>query len=79
MISKKNLNTHIHIHTHIKELLALNTVHVPVFLHTRIQQLRVAPDEKKIYSGCMCSFANQIKNIKLFKYEKMQVNIVYMN
>ena len=36
----------IHIHTHIKELFALNTVHVPVFLHTRTQQLRVAPDEK---------------------------------
>ena len=38
-----------HIHaqnTHIKGLLALNTVHVPVFLHTRTQQLRVAPDEK---------------------------------
>ena len=37
--------------------------------------LRVAPDEK--YSGCLCSFANQIKTIKLFKYhsEKMQVNI----
>ena len=58
-----NLNTHMHIHTHIKELLALNTVHVPVFLHTRIQQLRVAPDEKN--SGCnMCTFANQIKTIK---------------
>ena len=45
-------HTHMHIHysehtcTHIKELLALNTVHVPVFLHTRTQQLRVAPDEK---------------------------------
>ena len=34
------------VHTHIKELLALNTVHVPVFLHTRTQQIRVAPDEK---------------------------------
>ena len=67
-----------HIHTNIKELLALNTVHVPVFLHTRTQQLRVAPDKKK-YSGCMCTFANQIKTIKLFKYEKMQVNIVYLN
>ena len=76
MISKKNLNTHMHIHTHIKELLALNTEHVPVFLHTRTQQL--AQDEKK-YSGCMCTFANQIKTIKLFKYEKMQVNIVYLN
>ena len=79
VISKKNLNTHIHIFTHIKELLALNTVHVPVFLHTRTQQLRVAPDEKKKYSGCRCTFANQIKTIKLFKYEKMQVNIVYLN
>ena len=80
MISKKNLKTHMHIHTHIKELLALNNVHVPVFLHTRTQQLRVAPDEKK-YSGCMCidTFAKQIKTIKLFKYEKMQVNIVYLN
>ena len=67
-----------HIHTHIKELLALNTVHIPVFLHTRTQKLRVAPDEKK-YSGCMCKFANQIKTVKLFKYEKMQVNIVYLN
>ena len=37
------------------------------------QQLRVAPDEKNIYSGCMCTFANQIKTITLFKYEKMQV------
>ena len=69
MISKKNLNTHMHIHTHIKELLALNTVHSPVFLHTRTQQLSVAPDEKK-YSGCMCTFANQTKTIKLFKYKK---------
>ena len=32
----------------------------------------------KKYSGCMCTFANQIKTIKLFKYEKMQVNIVNM-
>ena len=47
VISKKNLNTHMHIHTHIRELLALNTVHVPVFLHTRTQQLRAAPDENK--------------------------------
>ena len=31
------------------------------------------------YSGCMCTFVNQIKTIKLFKYEKMQVNIVYLN
>ena len=65
VISKKNLNTHnshMNIHTYIKELLALNTVHVPVFLHTRTQQLRVAPDGK--YSGCMCTFANQIKTIK---------------
>ena len=59
-------------------LLALNTVHVPVFLHTRTQQLRVYPDKKK-YSGCMCTFANEIKTIKLFKYDKMQVNIVYLN
>ena len=66
------------IHTHIKELLTLNTVHVPVFLHARTQELRVAPDEKR-YSGCMCTFANQIKTIKLFKYENMQVNIVYLN
>ena len=73
MISKKNLNTHMHIHTHIKELLALNTVHVPVFLHTRTQQLRVAPDENNIVAVC------EIKTIKLFKYEKMQVNIVYLN
>ena len=28
----------------------------------------------KKYSGCMCSFANQIKTINLFKYEKLQVN-----
>ena len=27
----------------------------------------------------MCTFANQIKTINLFKYEKMQVNIVYLN
>ena len=33
----------------------------------------------KKYSGCMCAFANQIKTIKLFKYEKMQVNIVYLS
>ena len=59
----------------IKELLALNTVHVPVLLHTRTQQLRVAPDEKN--SGCKCTFANQIKTLKFFKYEKRQVNIVY--
>ena len=59
VISKKNLNTHMHIHTHIKALLALNTVHVPGFLHTRTQQLRVAPQEK-----IECTFANQIKTIE---------------
>ena len=64
-----------HIHTHIKELLPLNTVHVPVFLHTRTQQLRVAPDEKNIVAVCV----HQIKTIKLFKYEKMQVDTVYLN
>ena len=53
VISKKNLNTHVHIHTHIKELLAFNTVHVPVFLHTRTQQLRVAPDEKNKVAVCV--------------------------
>ena len=53
VISKKNLNTRMHIHTHIKELLALNTVLVPVFLHTRTQQLRVAPDEKNIVAVCV--------------------------
>ena len=53
MISKKNLNTHVQIHTHIKELLALNTVHVPVFLHIRTEQLRVAPDEKNIVAVCV--------------------------
>ena len=55
VIPKKNLKTHMHIyvHTHIKELLALNTVHVPVFLHTRTQQLRVAPDEKNIVAVCV--------------------------
>ena len=53
VISKKNLNTHMQIHTHIKEHLALNTVHVPVFLHTRTQHLRVAPHEKKILAVCV--------------------------
>ena len=55
VISKKNLNTLMHIHTctHINELSALNTVHVPVFLHTRTQQLRVAPDEKNIVAVCV--------------------------
>ena len=53
VISKKNLNTHMQKHTHIKELLVLNTVHVPVFLHTRTQQLRVAPDEKNIVAVCV--------------------------
>ena len=62
-----------HIHAHIKELLALNTVHVQVFLYTRTQQSRVAPDKKK-YSGCMRTFANQIKTIKLFKYENQRTN-----
>ena len=76
-MSKKNLNTHIHIHTHIKELLELDTLYVPVFLHTRTQQLRVAPDEK--YSGCKCTFANEIKILNLFEYEQMQVNIVYLD
>ena len=50
---KEDLNIHMHIHTHIKELLAFNTVHVPVFLHTRTQQLRVAPDEKNIVAVCV--------------------------
>ena len=75
VMSKKNLNTHIH--TQIKELLALDTLHVPVFLHTRTQQLKVAPDEK--HNGCMCTFANEIKTLNLFEYEQMQVNIVYLN
>ena len=43
---------------------------VPVFLHTRTQQLRVAPDET--YSGCTCTFANEIKTLNLFEYEQMQ-------
>ena len=30
----------------------------------------------KKYSGCMCTFANQIKTIKLLKYEKMQVQLL---
>ena len=46
-------HTHMHIHTHNKELLALNTVPVPVFLHTRTQQLRVAPDENNIVAVCV--------------------------
>ena len=49
LISKKNFNTHMLIHIHIQELLALNTVHIPVFLHTRTQQLRVAPGEKILW------------------------------
>ena len=45
---------HTHAHTYsIKELLALNSVHVPVFLHTRTQQLRVAPDKKNIVAVCV--------------------------
>ena len=76
MILKKNLNTHMYIHTHIEMLLALNTVHVPVFLHTRTQQLRVAPDEKNIVAVCVHLQIKFIKTIKLFKYEKMQVNII---
>ena len=64
---------HMHIHTHIKELLALNTLHVPVFLHTRTQQ------QMKKYSGCMCTFANEIKTLNLFEYEQTLVNIVYLN
>ena len=43
---KEEFEPYMQIHTHIKELLALNSVHVPVLLHTRTQQLRVAPDEK---------------------------------
>ena len=72
-MSMKNLNTHMHIHTHINELLALNTLHVPVFLHTRTQQ------QMKKYSGCMCTFANEIKTLNLFEYEQTLVNIVYLN
>ena len=72
-MSKKNLNTHMHIHTHIKKLLALNTLHVPGFLHTRTQQ------QMKKYSGCMCTFANEIKTLNLVEYEQTQVNIVYLN
>ena len=71
--SKKNINTHMHIHTHIKELLAFNTLHVPVFLHTRTQQ------QMKKYSVCMCTFVNEIKTIDLFEYEQTQLNIVYLN
>ena len=44
---------HTHALTYIKELLALNTVHAPVFLHTSTQQLRVAPDEKIIVTVCV--------------------------
>ena len=63
-----------HNNTHIKELLALNTVHSCIPEHNSLELL-----ERKKYSGCMCTFANHIKTIKLFKYEKMQVNIVYLN
>ena len=69
MISKKNLNTHMHIHTHIKELLTLNTVlfrYSCIPEHNSLELLQM----KKKYSGCMCTFAYQIKTIKLFKYEK---------
>ena len=48
-----------HIHTHIKELLALNTVHVPVFLHARTQQLRVAPGEKNKVAVCVICKSNK--------------------
>ena len=47
-VKEESEHTHMYIHTHIKELLTLhvNTLHVPVFLHTSSQQLRIAPDEK---------------------------------
>ena len=32
----------------------------------------------KKYSGCMCTFANEIKTLNLFDFEQMQVNIVYL-
>ena len=35
--------------------------------------------QMKKYSGCMCTFANEIKTLNLFEYEQMQVNIVYLN
>ena len=44
---------HTHAHTYIKEVFVLNTVHVLVFLHTKTQQLRVAPDEKNIAAVCV--------------------------
>ena len=72
-MSKKNLNTNMHIHTHIKELLALITLHVPVFLHTRTQQ------QMKKYSGCICTFATEIKTLNSFEYVQTQVNILYLN
>ena len=78
MISKKNLNTHMHIHTHIKELLALNTVHVPLFLHTRTQQLRVAPDEKIKWLYVYIRKSNKTIKYMLFKYKKMKENIFYL-
>ena len=69
----KEESEHTHAHPYIKELLALNTLHVPVFLHTRTQQ------QIKKYSSCMCTFANEIKTLNLFEYIQTQVNIVYLN
>ena len=33
----------------------------------------------KKYSGCMFTFANEIKTLNLFEYEQTQVNKVYLN
>ena len=73
MISKKNLNTHMHIHTHIKELVALKLY---MFRYSCIPEHNsLELFQMKKYSGCMCTFANQIKTIKLFKYEKSKYSL----
>ena len=70
----KVLKVLILLQAYIKELLVLNTVYVPKFLHVpEHNSLELLQIKKN--SGCMCTFANQIKTIKLFKYEKMQVKI----
>ena len=37
--------------------------------HNSLQLLKM-----KKYSGCMCTFANEIKTLNLFEYEQMQVS-----
>ena len=46
-------HTHAHTYSHEGAFGINYYIHVPVFLHTKTQELRVAPDEKNIVAVCV--------------------------